>query len=209
MSKTEYKDIKLLLQFDKEIFAENSGIHPVNDLEMDNPYSFFVNFERLPAKIPEKIKQMLYRPERMARLNQAYHRISLVLKNDWQRRTNERRDLRLNKNRRQDWHDRQPIKTNEELALIDKLVKAIETKLQISTEDGLRELDDKLTDVRAPIEHFTDIRDWYKPLLTRLIEERRKVPKAQRDRTVGDSVDEVDTTDLENWAFRGIWSELN
>lgn len=50
---------------------------------MDNPYSFFVNFERLPANIPEKIKQLLYRPERMARLNQAYHRITLVLKNDW------------------------------------------------------------------------------------------------------------------------------
>ena len=63
--------------------------------------------------------------------------------------------------------------------------------------------------MKAPIEHYTDVRDWFKPLLTRLIEERRKVPKDQRLREVGDSVDEVDTTDLENWAFRGIWHEYD
>jgi len=106
----------------------------------------------------------------MARLNQAYQRLSIILKSDWQRRVNERRELRMNKNRRQDWHDRQPLKTTEEITLIDKLVKAIDTKLQISTEEGLRELDDTLTNVRAPIDHFTDLRDWYKPLLTRIIE---------------------------------------
>jgi len=49
--------------------------------------------------------------------------------------------------------------------------------LRISSEEGLREIDDKLTDPRAPIEQFTDVNDWYKPLLTRLIEERRKIPK--------------------------------
>lgn len=38
-------------------------------------------------------------------------------------------------------------------------------------------------------------------LLTRLIRERRKIPKEERLRLYrNDSVDEVDTTDLENWA---------
>ena len=49
-------------------------------------------------------------------------------------------------------------------------MRGIEKQLHIVDEDGLRELDDKLTDVQAPIETFTDVRDWYKPLLTRLIE---------------------------------------
>jgi len=35
------------------------------------------------------------------------------------------------------------------------------------------------------------------------------VPKDQRERDIGDSVDEVDTTDLENWTFRGIWHEYD
>jgi len=55
-----------------------------------------------------------------------------------------------------------------------------------------------------PIEKYTDVRDWYKPLLTRLIEERRKTPKEQRIKERVDSVDEVDTTDLDDWAFRGV-----
>jgi len=54
-----------------------------NDLMQDDPYSYFVNFDRLPEKIPEKIKQLLYRPERMARLSKAYHRLSVRLQNDW------------------------------------------------------------------------------------------------------------------------------
>jgi hypothetical protein len=38
-------------------------------------------------------------------------------------------------------------------------------------------------------------------LLTRLIRERRKIPKEERLKLYrNDSVDEVDTTDLENWA---------
>jgi len=49
------------------------------------------------------------------------------------------------------------------------------------------------------------VTDWYKPLLLRLIEERRKVPKEERVKDRTDSVDEIDTTDLEHFSFRGIW----
>lgn len=39
-------------------------------------------------------------------------------------------------------------------------------------------------------------------LLTRLIRERREMPKEERlAKFRNDSVDEVDTTDLENWTF--------
>lgn len=155
--------------------------------------------------IPQKIKQLLYRPERMARLSQAYHRLAVLLRNDWEKRKEERFEWERNKHKRLDWHDRQTPKTEEEYSLIDSLVKQIDASLHIKTEEGMRELDDRLTSVKAPLETFTDVRDWYKPLLTKLIEERRKIPKEERLKMFrNDSVDEVDTTDLENFAFRGL-----
>jgi hypothetical protein len=40
-------------------------------------------------------------------------------------------------------------------------------------------------------------------LLEKLIRERRKIPKEERlQKFRNDSVDEVDTTDLENWGLR-------
>ena len=68
VSLSELKEIKMLVNFDKDIFAPESDMHRPNYLLEDNPYSFFVNFERLPKVIDKKVKQVLYRPERMARL---------------------------------------------------------------------------------------------------------------------------------------------
>ena len=71
----------------------------------------------------------------------------------------------------------------------------------------MRHFDETSVDLKPPIDVYTDVRDWYKPFFQKMLEERRKVPKAERERTVGDSVDEVDTTDLEHFAFRGIWQK--
>lgn len=80
----------------------------------------------------------------------------------------------------------------------------------ISSEDNLREINDTLYQTKVNIGEYTDVRDWYKPLLTRLIEERRKIPKEERLKQFrDDSVDEVDTTDLENFAFRGVEIDEN
>jgi len=82
--------------------------------------------------------------------------------------------------------------------------------LFISSEDNLREINDTLYQTKVNIGEYTDVRDWYKPLLTRLIEERRKIPKEERLKQFrDDSVDEVDTTDLENFAFRGVEIDEN
>lgn len=44
---------------------------------------------------------------------------------------------------------------------------------------------------------------WGEPILKRLIRERREMPKAERlEKYRNDSIDEVDTTDLENWAVK-------
>lgn len=38
--------------------------------------------------------------------------------------------------------------------------------------------------------------------LQRLLKERRKIPKEERIKMRQDSVDEINTTDVENWVFR-------
>ena len=180
VSMSELKEIRLLVAFDKDIFAPESDIHHPNFLLEDNPYSFFVNFDRLPEITDKKIKQLLYRPERMARLQKAYHRLAVCLENNWQKRVNEKREFQRNKAKRLDWHDRQPVKTKEEYELMDSLCKKIDQQMVIKGEDNMREIADRLTDPKAPLAEHTDVRDWYKPLLATLIEERRKLPKADR-----------------------------
>jgi hypothetical protein len=43
---------------------------------------------------------------------------------------------------------------------------------------------------------------FYKSALERVLKERRKMPKEERVKLRQDSVDEIDTTDLENWVLR-------
>lgn len=195
----------MLCKFDRDIFLPESEYHLPNDLLVDNPYSFFVDFSRLPSNIPKKIKLILYRPEKMARLKKVYMRVAVELNNNYQKRVNEKKEWARNKHIRLDWHQRQPAKTPEEYALMDELVKCIDSDFQVIGEDGLRMIDHSLIDPRPPIEEFTDINDWYKPILSRILEERRKMPKKERlEKFRNDSVDEIDTTDLENWSFRGF-----
>ena len=79
--------------------------------------------------------------------------------------------------------------------------------MAIKSEDNMREIADILTTTKAPLKEHKDVRDWYKPLLSTLIEERRKIPKADRLKQFrNDSVDEIDTTDLENFAIRGMYA---
>ena len=63
---------------------------------------------------------------------------------------------------------------------MDSLCKKIDQQMVIKGEDNMREIADRLTDPKAPLAEHTDVRDWYKPLLATLIEERRKLPKADR-----------------------------
>jgi hypothetical protein len=50
---------------------------------------------------------------------------------------------------------------------------------------------------------LSESKHWGETLLEKLIRERRKMPKEERlQKFRNDSVDEVDTTDLENWVLR-------
>ena len=98
-----------------------------------------------------------------------------------------------------------PPKPKEEFELIDTIVKSIEKELRIS-DDQMVAFKKDATEVEPPIEEYTDYNDWYKPLLAKLIEERRKIPKEERLKLYrNDEIDQVDTTDLENWSFKGSW----
>ena len=66
----------MLLDIDKDLFHEESKIHPTNYIRNNNPYSNLVDFTRLPEDIPKKAKDLLYRPQRMAKLGQAYERLT-------------------------------------------------------------------------------------------------------------------------------------
>ena len=121
VSMRELNDIRKLVKFDEKILTPDAHMHPSNDIEPDNPYSFFVDFDRLPSKIPKDIKQLLYRPERMGRLSKAFERLALNLNIDYQRRLQDKRDWELNKSIRLDWNNRQPRKDAEELDLINQI----------------------------------------------------------------------------------------
>ena len=61
---------------------------------------------------------------------------------------------------------------------------------------------EKLLDPALKID-LSESKYWSECLLEKLIRERRKMPKEERlQKFRNDSVDEVDTTDLENWGLR-------
>ena len=52
----------MLLDIEKDIFNEESKIHPTNYIRNNNPYSNLVDFTKLPEDLPKKAKDLLYRP---------------------------------------------------------------------------------------------------------------------------------------------------
>lgn len=89
--------------------------------------------------------------------------------------------------------------------MIDSLCRKVAQELQLTSEDAQREIKDKLTDLSMPDGAIPDVSEWFKPIIARTFEERRKMSKEERLKQFrNDSVDEIDTTDLENFAFRGV-----
>ena len=51
----------MLLDIEKDIFNEESKIHPTNYIRNNNPYSNFVDFTKLPEDLPKKAKDLCRR----------------------------------------------------------------------------------------------------------------------------------------------------
>lgn len=83
VSHKEYTQIQKLVRFDKDIFNPEALYHKPNLFNV-NSMEYFVDFTRLPKKIPTDIKALLYRPQRMQTLKKAYFRLTKQAQNDWQ-----------------------------------------------------------------------------------------------------------------------------
>ena len=98
-------------------------------------------------------------------------------------------------------------KKQDEIEMINKLCKRLdEVLVDVSTD----QLTTNLTSAEIPGLQLTDHHDWYQSQLQKLINERRKIPKEERlKRFRNDSVDEVDTTDLENFTLRMRYKKID
>ena len=207
VSKREWEAIQLLLDVDKDIFHEEAKIHMTNYLEDKNPFSNFVDFTRLPDDLPKAAKDLLYRPQKMAKLNQAYCRLVKLLENDYVARKLEIEAWEAQKHKKLRFHGRIARKAEAEVQMLEELCQKLD---EVFVSRPTEELMEGLTNPDLPGLQLTDHRDWCEPLLAKLIRERRKMPKKERlEKFRNDSVDEVDTTDLENWTLRGRWNILN
>lgn len=105
-----------------------------------------------------------------------------------------------NKADRLKWHGRITRKQESELKMCAELAELSEAIFNEANDEANLKF---MTTADIPGLKLTDHHDWYEPLLSKLIKERRKLPKKERlEKFRNDSVDEVDTTDLENWSFR-------
>jgi len=112
------------------------------------------------------------------------------------------------------FHPRYPTKKQNERDAINLIVDAIDRFVR-EERDNAMNFAQGLDPGLQKIEKEGDRRDWYSNLLGRLLKERRQEPKEERiQKYRDDSVDEIDTTDLEHWSFkpelevleRGVWA---
>ena len=136
----------------------------------------------------------------MQKLGESYNRLVRQLENDYMSKKLETEAWEKNKASKLQWHGRIPRKEKDEIEMIDELCEVAEKVFVDENDEKLLKF---LTTAEIPGLKLSNHRDWYEPLLLKIIRERRKIPKEERIKMFrNDSVDEVDTTDLENWSFR-------
>ena len=135
----------------------------------------------------------------MKLLYEGYRRLTLVVKSNAMRKLDRKEKIDMEFIKKTGWEARRWEKTEEEIQRgkklwhsIDKFIKEGKAKQDAAG----KTYDPSFTVVSKNKEH------WGETLLNRLIRERREMPKEERlAKFRNDSVDEVDTTDLENWTF--------
>ena len=136
-----------------DIFEEEFKIHVKHDLRPHNIWNNFIDFRKLPddKKISKQAKELLYRPERMAKLTDSYMRIVQELKNDYLERKHERSKQKEYRSRYLQIADRIPPKPQEEYDLIAELVNSIDTKL-VRSEEEIAAFNDRQLDPSINVE---------------------------------------------------------
>lgn len=74
VSNRQFEQIKMLMQVDKDIFSEKIKAHETHYTSY-NLFDNFVDFTKLPTNLPKEAKSLLYRPDKMKTLSEAYKSI--------------------------------------------------------------------------------------------------------------------------------------
>ena len=109
------------MKLDREIFMQEGKMHPKNYLQ-PNDYDFFVDFTRLPKKLNKNVKNLVYRPKSMAKLQVSFDSIVKECENEDFRRYQEKEAWKLKKHRSLAFHERLLPKPDSEMKIINDLM---------------------------------------------------------------------------------------
>ena len=134
VSKREFDLIKKLMKLNPEIFIEKGHFKTTNE----SPYSYTVDLSKYSdVKLPQELKEVLYRPQKLRTLKERYWAIASALDNK-----ERAEDAHKYKKR---WHPRKLSKEEEEYQLTDRVLATIDQLVQRTNE-----AEDKLLDTIDP-----------------------------------------------------------
>lgn len=204
VSKKDYDQIKMLMKLDREIFMPAGKMHPKNYLQT-NDFDSFVDFSRLPEKINKNAKLILYRPNLMAKLKKSFDAILKEIESDLLRKMEEQEEWKIKRIQTNNYWRRHPERQAEQDKIIQDLLQFIDEFFDKEMAEH-KALKKSKAAKQISEEEFKLLKEkedeFYMSALERLLKERRKVPKEERMKMKQDSVDEINTTDLENWVLR-------
>jgi polyhydroxyalkanoate synthesis regulator phasin len=195
-----YEQMKMMMKIDRNILNDFGKRHSKQHTSK-NLHDNFVDFTRLPLdKLSKDAKSLLYRPQKMKVLYDGYQRLAMVVRSNAMRKLDRTYKRDMDKIHKFDWEPRQLEKLPSEIELGEKLWNTIDTWIKAgkARQDAAGQKYDPVMKVATK-----DSEHWGEMLLERLLRERREMSKEERLlKFRNDSVDEVDTTDLENWSLK-------
>lgn len=166
-----------------------------------NPFDAFVDFTKLPADLPKSAKDLLFRPAKMKRLGEVYRELVTTITSNAARNEEEAFAEEQTLGRKVRTQGRYLRKADDEWAMIDKICDHVDSVLM-----NQEPKKDTATVHTALIqnERLLQGKDiYYEGLLEELLTERRLMSKEERlSKHRNDSVDEIDTTDMEEFFDR-------
>ena len=211
VSSQDYDRIVMLMKLDWEIFLPESKMHPKNYWNPRNEFDAFVDFTRLPKKLEKNAKMLLYRPQEMAKLKKSFDAVLSAAESEELRRMQEKEQWKEEKYKTLEFYRRPLPKPASEIELIQDLLTYIDDFFEKEAKERAQINKDLKAMRKADPESFSEemfqIKKeeeelFYQDALTKLLKERRKTPKEERIKMRQDSVDEINTTDLETWVIR-------
>ena len=120
VSLRQLEQIKMLVKVDAQIFVHTRHATHYSSY---NLHDNLVDFTRLPPadQLPKDAKALLYRPDKMQALSEAYRRVSLLLSSNHMRKQEQDRKVKTEHFRRAQYETRFPQKQANELVYADRI----------------------------------------------------------------------------------------